>query len=327
MKSKIKCLIFFISQSKLETHFWEIIFFLFVILLNVGCSQSSEPGDEYENLIFDWQTDAQYSIDGEKIVFEGLYDSIYAVHFVSKEGNYLGHILEKDNKYEERFFSSPSWGPDTNKITISINGNLFIVNTNGDSLIQLTASYQDFSPSWSYDGKYIAYTKSICDPECGISIYNINNNTKKIVGKYGGYASWGKNSDKIYYYHTLYIKRQGSHISDYKGFVFKRIDINTLKEDSLSYVSNTDLWLADCTISPDEEDLLFSASEGTPPQIYIWKINLKQASLLKMTIGNHPSFSPDGLTIVYTNTSKEEGGLWVMKRDGSDKRRLTKLNR
>jgi len=312
---------FFKQLKKLKNLLFLSLFLL--CLLNTNCSQSIEPVDENENLIFDWQSNAQYSSDGEKIVFEGLYDSLYAIHFVDKSGNYLGHILEENNN----FLSSPTWGPENNKIAISIDGNLFLVNINGDSLIQLSSSGQDFSPSWSYNGKYIAYTKSICDPECGIAVYNLSNNTKKVIRNYGGYSNWNKNSDKIYYYHTFFVKRPNSHISDYKGFVFKRIDINTLQEDSLFHVTNSDLWLTDCTISPDEEEILFAASEGTPPQIYIWKLNLKQKVLYKMTVGDHPAFSPDGISIVYTNTEKSEGGLWVMNRDGANKTRLTKLNR
>jgi len=309
-----------------------IIFFLLSCLLvffNTNCSQSIEPIYEDENLIFEWQSDAQYSSDGENIIFKGLYDSIYAIHFVSKEGNYLGHILDKNVYYEKPIFSSPSWGPNNNKIVVSMNGNLFCVKINGDSLTQLTNSWQDFSPIWSYDGKYIAYTKSICDPECGIAVYNLENNINKVIGKYGGYASWNMNSNKIYYYHTLYVKRPNSQISDYKGFVFKSIEINTLKVDSLFHVESTDLhrWLEDCTISSDEKYMLFAASEGIPPQVYIWKINLEQKTYYKMTIGNHPSFSPDGSTIIYTNTEKGEGGIWIMNKDGSNKQRLTSLNR
>jgi len=301
----------------------------FLFFFNTNCNQSTEPKHENENLIFDWQSDAQYSSDGEKIIFAGLYDSVYAIHFLNKEGKYLGHILENNIYYEEPIFSSPSWGPYNNKFVVSMNGNLFFIKINGDSLTQLTFSWQDFSPSWSPDGKYVAYTKSICDPECGIALYNLNNNTQKVIGKYGGYASWNKNSDKIYYYHTLYVKRPNSQISDYKGFVFNRIDINTLEEDSLFHVENTELhlWLEDCTVSSDEKYILFAASEGAPPQVYIWKINLEQNTLSKMTVGNHPSFSPDGTTIVYTNTEKSEGGLWVMNIDGFNKQRLTKLNR
>jgi Tol biopolymer transport system component len=302
---------------------------LILIVVHTNCSQSTEPTGEPGNIIVSRQNEPEFSADGEKVVFNGMYNDISAIHFVDREGNYLGHILENDST-THNFFSSPSWGPGVNKIAVSINGNLYTVKEDGDSLTQLTFSWQDFSPSWSYDGQYIAYTKSICDPECGIAVYDLSKNIKRVIGEYGGHASWSKNSDKIYYYHTLYEKRPNSHISDYKGFVFRRIDINTLREDSLFYVKSTDdfhLWLEDCTISPDEKEILFAASEGAPPQIYIWKINLEQKSLYKMTVGNHPSFSPDGSTIVYTNTNINEGGIWIMNHNGSNKRRLTKLKR
>ena len=233
-----------------------------IVFVGVSCSQTTDPKIEEENLIYDWQSNPQFSSDGQKIVFEGIYDSIYAIHFVDKNGNYLGHVL--DSICRENYVSSPSWGYDNN-IVVSVEGNLFIVNLIGDSLTQLTSSSQDFSCAWSKDGNYIAYTKSICDPECGIAVYNLNNNTKKVFGKYGGYASWNINSDKVYYYENLY--NQGY----YKGFIFKSINLNTLKIDSLFYINakNADLWLSDLNISPDEKEILFAATEGAPPQIYL----------------------------------------------------------
>ena len=157
-------------------------------------------------------------------------------------------------------------------------------------------------------------------------IYDLNNNTKKVIGQYGSYASWNSNSDKVYYYHTLYTKKANSDKSDYKGFVFKRVDVNTLETDSLYYIGNTDLWLSDCTVSPDEKEILFAAYYGSPPQINIWKINLLTNSLTQITSegGNSPAYSPEGDKIVYTNTNINEGGLWIMNRDGSGKQRLTK---
>jgi Tol biopolymer transport system component len=43
--------------------------------------------------------------------------------------------------------------------------------------------------------------------------------------------------------------------------------------------------------------------------------------------GNCPAYSPSGDKIVYTNTNINEGGLWIMNRDGANKHRLTKLKR
>ncbi|GIK23695.1 MAG: hypothetical protein BroJett005_31090 [Ignavibacteriota bacterium] len=308
----------------ISSHFFTINIFkassLILLIVSIGCSQTTDPKVVDDNLIFDWQSNPQFSRDGQKIVFEGLYDSIYAIHFVDKNGIYLGHIL--DSICSKNYVSSPSWGSNNN-IVVSVEGNLSIVNISNDSLTQLTSSYQDFSCTWSKDGNYIAYTKSICDPDCGIALYNLSNNTTRIIGKFGGYASWDNNSDRLYYYENVY-----SH-GFYKGFVFKSVDLNTLNVDSLFYVNsnNADLWLSDLNISPDGKEIVFAASEGTPPQIYIWKINLELKTLIKITIGNHPAFSPDGSQIIYTNTNRSEGGLWIMNKDGSNKKRFTKLNK
>ncbi len=305
----------------MKTNVILLISFL-LIIVNTNCSQSTFPKMEEGNLISLKQTGPQFSSDGQKIVFEGLYDSIYAVHFVDAFGNYLGHILSKKG-----YLSSPSWGPDDKKIAVSIDGNLYTVQINGDSLKMLTNTEEDFSCNWSPNGRYIAYTKSICDPACGIAIYDLSNDKKKVIGQYGGYASWNGSSDKIYYYHTLYTKKTNSDISDYRGFVFKRINVNSSNIDSLFHLTDTNLWLTDCTVSRDEQEILFSASYGSPPVINIWKINLENKKIIQMTYegGSCPAYNFTGDKIVYTNTNIHEGGIWIMDKDGSNKHRLTNL--
>lgn len=297
---------------------------LFLSFLNTNCEDSTSPiinDDEF--LIALSQIDPQFSYDNEKIVFKGVYNSLYAIHFIDISGNYLGNILSGVG-----FLTSPSWSPEDEKLAVSIEGNIYITNTHGDILRKLTNTGQDFHCNWSPDGRYIAYTKSICDPECGIVLYDLNNDTKKVVGQYGGYASWNRNSDRIYYYHTLYKKIPDSDKSEYKGFVFKRVDVNTLKTDSLYFVDKTDahLWLEDCTVSPDEDELLFSASYGSPPIMNIWKIDLETGEIRQITTegGTCPSYSFTGDKIVYTNTNINEGCIWIMNKDGSNKQRLTK---
>jgi len=99
----------------------------------------------------------------------------------------------------------------------------------------------------------------------------------------------------------------------------------------LFYVKSSDsgLYLHDCTVSPDEKEILFAASYGPPPQINIWKIILETGEIVQMTYegGTWPSYNPTGDKIVYTNTNINEGGIWIMNKDGSNKQRLTKLNR
>jgi Tol biopolymer transport system component len=301
---------------------------LITALFLCDCDHITQIIDEPDDIISSWQSSPKFDKSGEKIVFEGLYDSLNAVHFIDKNGNYLGHVLESQ-KNINNFISSPSWDPNSKKISVSINGNLYLINIDGDSLTQLTFTGQDFGCSWAPNGSYIAYTKTICDPNCGISLYDLNNKTNKIIGEFGGHASWNKNSSKVFYSTNYFVKRINDIISDYKGFVFRSFDINNSKNDSLFYVTDTNLWLKDCCISPDEKILLFSAVEGSPPQINIWQIDIEKKAFQQLTFegGNYPSFSPDGEYIIYTNTKKTEGGIWIMNKDGTEKRNLTKLNR
>lgn len=294
------------------------------IFINTNCSQSTEPDEGI--LISLVQTDPEFSTDGELIVFKGLYDSIYAIHFVDISGNYLGYILSGYG-----FLNSPTWSPDNKSIAVSIEGNLYTVRISGDSLKQLTNTGEDFFCNWSPDGRYIAFTKSICDPECGIAVYNLSNNTKYVIGKYGSYASWSNDSKRVYYSNNFYVKKPDSHLSDYKGFVFKRKNVITLIEDSLLYVKSSDshLYLQDFASSPNEEEILFAASYGSPPQRNIWKIVLHTGEMFQMTFdgGSCPAYNPTGDKIVYTNTNINEGGIWIMNSDGSNKKSLTKLKR
>ena len=111
--------------------------------------------------------------------------------------------------------------------------------------------------------------------------------------------------------------------------MFSRVDVNTLQIDSLYYVSNVNLYLDDCTVSPDEKEILFSAYYGSPPIKNIWKINLQTKEMIQITFngGSYPAYDPTGHQIVYTNTNIKEGGLWIMNSDGSNKRILAKLKR
>ena len=304
-----------------------LILVLFLLnLFNTNCSQSTDPGNDVEPKISSLQQNPQFSSDGQEIVFDGLYDSIYAVHFVDTSGNYLGYILNNQGH-----LNSPTWSPDNKKIAVSIEGNIYTVHTNGDSLTMLTNTAEDFFCNWSPDGKYIAYTKSICDPECGIMLYDFSNGTASLKTQYGSYASWSSDSKSVYYYNNFFIIDPVTQKGDFKGFVFKRIDVNTLEIDSLFYVKSSDdgLYLHDCTVSPDENEILFAASYGPPPQINIWKIVLQTGEMIQMTYegGTWPSYNPAGDKIVYTNTNINEGGIWIMNKDGSNKQRLTKLNR
>ncbi len=63
-----------------------------------------------------------------------------------------------------------------------------------------------------------------------------------------------------------------------------------------------------------------------PMQIEIWKIKLK---CREMTFdgGSCSAYNPEGDKIVYTNSNINEGELWIVNSDGSNKHKLTKLQK
>jgi Tol biopolymer transport system component len=300
-----------------------------LFIINISCNLVSSSLQEPENIITHWQSSPEFSRDGEKIVFQGLYDSITAVHFVDKNGNYLGRVLEWRPFVDTWFTNSPTWSPDGNRIALSISGSIHTIKTNGDSLTRLTFSDQDFDCKWSPSGKYIYYTKTICDPKCGLSIYDFSKKKGEVIRQYGGQGKWNKNSEKVYFRVKIYEKIPDSDKTNYKGFVLKRIDINSKFEDSLFFFKTRTAMIQSLAVSPDEKEILFSVVDGNPPQLNILKLNLESKAVERLTYdgGDQPSYSPDGQTIVYVNTKKGDGGLWLMNRDGSNKRKLTQKNR
>ena len=157
-------------------------------------------------------------------------------------------------------------------------------------------------------------------------LYDYFNGTTSLKTQYGSYASWSSDSKRVYYRNNFFITDPETRRGDYKGFVFSRIDVNTLKVDSLFYVKSSDdgLYLQDCAISPDESEILFAASSGSPVQINIWKIKLKNGEMIQMTYdgGSCPAYNPEGDKIVYTYSDINEGGLWIMNSDGSNKKKI-----
>ena len=78
------------------------------------------------------------------------------------------------------------------------------------------------------------------------------------------------------------------------------------------------------SISPDSARYVFRVQPGQDLS-QIWVVDLAKRTPTKLTDdgGDHPAWSPDGARIVYTRTAVGDGTLWVMRVDGSGKRRLT----
>jgi hypothetical protein len=152
-----------------------------------------------------WEGSPVWSSDGQKIAFvraaspsdpgsglftmnaDGTNQTLVSFHLQPP----LGRIL-------------PTWAPDGTRIafaTQSFNPNVFVVNVDGSSPIQLTNSGQDFSPSWSPNGLQISFNRNRS------SLLTVNpdgSNEITVIPAMPGFpilsnAAWSPDSSRIAY--------------------------------------------------------------------------------------------------------------------------------
>lgn len=93
------------------------------------------------------------------------------------------------------------------------------------------------------------------------------------------------------------------------------------------------------SFSPDDEELLFTSNYDTKTfwKNQIYKLDLASGKATRLTqedYNEHPSYAPDGKTIIYmTGYQNDRFGLWqgtdwwLMNSDGSNRRRLSSMNK
>ncbi|MFH1197704.1 MAG: hypothetical protein V1720_18535 [bacterium] len=298
------------------------------LLAIFGCDTADPLPEEPESIIAHWQSRPEFSRDGKKIVFEGNYDSVSAIHFVDIKGNYIGNLF-KQNPDTAYYADFPTWLPDNETIVLSLNDVLHTIKYTGENFTKLTDSHPGVFMHSSPDGKYIVGILSVCNPQCGLALYDFSKDQSKLIRQYGGTASWSGDSKNIYFRTNEHKKIAGTDKSEYLGFVLRRINVYSSQEDSLYFHQNNTSFINSLAVSPDEKEIVCSVVAGSPPQYNLWKFIIETRQLIQLTFegGDEPFYSPDGNLIVYINTKISEGGVWIMNRDGSNQHRLTKKNK
>lgn len=298
-----------ISEGRKRKTSSSITAVLTVLILGVGCDVFAPGWDKTRAM--HWY--ASWSPSTEWIAF---YDSVDRyLSLVDTTGLKLHKILSMEAPH----FSYPTgitWSPDGRWIAFSSEGDLYKITAEGDSIARLTGNGGNRYPSWSGDGKFIAFAHRDSIPgEDQIWVLDVNNGETTNLAEYGQSPSWHPNNQLVVFHQN----------PDMDYCLICTVDVETGTIDTLTtFRTHSGLYFNKSSIDPMGEEVVFDVSPIDGP-INIFKIDLPSGDFTWLTSGggSYPAWSPGGNRIIYTYYWDGNGGLWIMNSDGSGKRMLT----
>jgi len=271
-----------------------------------GCGDPTGPDDSPVNAAY-LHTRASWAPDGRNIAFRGEFNGASGVYLVDSSGANVRLLLAGEGV-------GFTWSPDSRWLAFSAAGKLYMIRVNGDSLTQLTTGTRDIRPAWSPDGMQMAFVRT------GVWLLRTGSLTTRELSASGNFPSWHPNGMEVV------VMDVGSQMPDLQyQYAIDAIDTATGAWRTLYSFRSPD----DCafgSISPDGSRYVFGVLP-TQGLSQVWAVDLTTSTPIRLTEdgGDYPAWSPDGGMIVYTRTAEGDGALWLMRADGSGKRRLTSL--
>ena len=187
---------------------------------------------------------------------------------------------------------------------------IYKIKINGDSLKQLTSGEENsYFPSWNSDG-----TQIIFDYSSGL-IWKMMDDGSNLINicLCGRMPSWSPDGRKV----TLQ-----SYASAYEH---PDIYIMDSSGQNLIRITNNNNWDEYPRFSPNGQKIIFTQQHEANINYQLYTINTDGTGLTKLTDtqGYTADYSPDGEKIVYCDSSPDNGRLWIMNKDGTNKKQLT----
>lgn len=265
-----------------------------------------------------------WSPDGQTIAFTSSTTSEGAgLYLIDTNGANLHRIVSG-------LIYSPAWSPDGQWIAYCMGQEIYKVKYNGDSLTQLTSTYYNIDPTWSPDGEWIAYCNHYCGSgldttippnSCGMLLMRKDGSDKRFINRYYHTPDWYSSGSKIICLTAAGIA--GVSIGD----SLWSYDISTGQKSFIYFLSKPqNLTNRFVKISPDNNTIVFTSQRSDSGHSHaIWSLNADGTNLRKLaeTCSSSCDWSPMGDKIVYGNCDENNGHLWIMNKNGSNKKQLT----
>ena len=277
-------------------------------------------------------------------------DAQAQITFVSKrDGNREIYVMDADGGNQQRLTNhpdndwNPSWSPDGKRIVFHSNrdghvhvihgrptSEIYVMDTDGGNPQNLTNNPgNDISPSWSPDGKRIAFS-SDRDWDKGdhnSEIYvmdadgrNPQNLTNDLNADYS--PSWYPDGKRI-----VFSSRRDGHFENEFGITEEIyvMDADGGNQQRLTENRKND-WHP--SWSPDGKRIAFAADrKGRFENFEIYVMDADGGNQQRLTENRvydySPSWSPDGKRIAFTSERDGNSEIYVMDADGGNQRNLT----